>query len=383
MGGLAVDGGPLSVAGAGGAGSGPPVCATGQPDTLGIGAAGRVVRSGVGSFVLATTRRRLLARAAALSMLFFAAGMVLMEHQLNLRRFESSNRRDVALIIDASTSMTRRSGSQTLFADALDEARRIVKDAPRGTSFAVILGGPSPQALSNTPLTRRTEVLAQLDTLQALGGTFRAHDALGVATLVLAEGGNPNKDIIVLTDSQRHGWRCSDTGAWQALETAWRAMPAKPRLLLRTFPQAAAVCNAGIAAITTARDLTGTDRPCMLRTEIVNTGNQPVAPGALLLEIDGQQIAREALGLLVAGQTQIIETRHRFTTPGPHVVTARLSGHDDLAGDDRADHVVMVRKAVRVVIVDGNPGGSFFERAAGPVALALAPTGALAGGGAA
>ena len=47
--------------------------------------------------------------------------------------------------------MTRSSGSRTLFDDALDEARRIVKDAPRGTSFAVILGGPAPQALSATP----------------------------------------------------------------------------------------------------------------------------------------------------------------------------------------------------------------------------------------
>jgi hypothetical protein len=334
-----------------------------------------------GSFVLGTVRKRLLVRATALALLVLAVGMVVMEHRLNLRRFEAGGRRDVALIIDASTSMTRSSGTRTLFDDALDEARSIVKKAPRGTSFAVILGGPSPQALSNTPVSHRTDVLAQLDGLRALGGTFRAHEALGMATLVLAEGDNPNKDIIVLTDSQRHGWRLDDAGAWQTLEAAWKTLPSKPRLLVRTFPQDPALRNAGIAAISTERELTGTDRPCLLRTEIVSTGNQAVTPGELLIEVDSEPVAREALGLLVPGQTQRIETRHRFTTAGPHVVSARLTGQDEIAGDNRAEHVVIVRKAVRVVLVDGNPAGGFFERAAGHTALALAPAAALVGGG--
>ena len=341
---------------------------------LGIGLFG-------GSFVLATARKRLWVRAIALLLACLAVAMILLERRLNLRRFETGGRRDVALIIDASTSMTRSSGARTLFDDALDEARRIVKDAPRGTSFAVILGGPSPQALSNTPVSHRADVLAQLDGLHAVGGTFRAHEALGMATLVLAEGERPNKDIIVLTDMQRYGWRFDNAGAWQTLEAAWKALPAKPHLLLRSFPQAPALRNAGIAALTTGRDLTGTDRPCLLRTEVVSTGNQPVMPGELLIEIDGQPVAREALGMLIPGQSQTVETHHRFTTAGAHVVTARLSGHDDIAGDDRADRVVMVRKALRVVLVDGNPAGNFLERAASHTALALAPAVALVSGG--
>ena len=333
------------------------------------------------SFVFGALRKRLLARAAALVLIALAAAMVLLEHRLNLRRFVAGGSRDVALIIDASTSMTRKSGAHTLFDDALDEARRIVKDAPRGTSFAVILGGPAPQALSNTPLSHRADTLAQLEKLQVVGGTFRAHEAFATATLVLAAGERPNKDIIVLTDGQRHGWRCDDTGAWQTLATAWKSLPAKPRLILRTLPQSPNLRNAGIAAITTTRELTGTDRPCLLRTEIINTGNQPVMPGELLIDIDGKETSRETLGLLIPGQQQSIETRYRFTTAGPHVVTAHLTGHDDIPGDDRADHVVIVRKAVRVVLVDGNPSGGFFERAAGHTALALAPVNTLLRGG--
>ena len=333
------------------------------------------------SFVFGALRKRLLVRAASLALLALAAGVVLMEHRLNLRRFVSGGSRDVALIIDASTSMTRKSGTHTLFDDALDEARRIVKDAPRSTSFAVILGGPAPQALSNTPLSHRADTLAQLEKLQVVGGTFRAHEALATATVVLAAGNRPNKDIIVLSDGQRHGWRYDDTGAWQTLATAWKSLRAKPRLILRTLPQSPNLRNAGIATITTARDLIGTDRPCLLRTEIVNTGNQPVMPGELRIDIDGKETSHEALGMLIPGQQQSIETSYRFTTPGPHVVTAHLTGHDEISGDDRADHVVIVRKAVRVVLVDGNPSGGFFERAAGHTALALAPVTAMVRGG--
>jgi hypothetical protein len=150
-----------------------------------------------------------------------------------------------------------------LFEEALEEAKRIVKDAPRGTSFAVILGGPSPQALSTTPISHRADVLAQLEGLQVVGGTFRAHDALGVATLILSEGSNANKDIILLTDAQRHGWRFDNAGAWKSMEQAWETLPSKPRLLMRAMLPSPSLRNAGIASVSTARDLTGTDRPCL------------------------------------------------------------------------------------------------------------------------
>lgn len=334
-----------------------------------------------GSFVLSSAKARLLARGTAIALLCIAAGMVWMEHWLNLRRFESGGNRDVAIIIDASTSMTRSSGSRGLFDETLDEARRIVKDAPRGTSFAVILGGPSPQALTRTPVSHRADVLAQLDGIVPLGGTFDANQALGMATLVLAEGQRPNKDIIVLTDQQRHGWRFDNAGIWKSLEDAWKTLPSKPRLLIRSFPQPASLRNAGFVSLTSTHDLVGTDRPCTLRAEIANTGDQPVSPGQVDFEIDGKTTAHESIGLLAPGQSQVVETRHRFTKPGPHTVTARLASTDELRGDDRADLVVNVRRSVRVILVDGNPSGGFFERAAGHTALALAPAASLVRGG--
>ena len=333
-----------------------------------------------GSFVLGRARTRLLVRGAALALVFVAGGMVAMEHWLNLRRFETSGRREVALVVDTSTSMTRRGSKGSLFDDALEEARRIVRDAPRGTSFVVVDGGPAPRALSATPVSHRADVLAQIESLRASGGVFRAHEALGVATLALAEGERPNKEIIVLTDAQRHGWRFENAGAWQSLQQAWKALPSPPKLLLRQLEIPATTRNAGIASLKTTRALTGTDRPTVLRVEVENTGTEPVTAGSVTLEVDGKPAGREALGLLTPGQIETVEFRHRFANPGPHVATARLTGGDDLPGDDRADHVVIARKSLGVLLVDGNPAGGFFQRAAGHTALALAPTAAMVRG---
>ena len=38
----------------------------------------------------------------------------------------------------------------------------------------------------------------------------------------------------------------------------------------------------------------------------------------------GKPAGREALGLLVPGQSETVEFLHRFADPGPQVVTARL-----------------------------------------------------------
>jgi hypothetical protein len=330
-----------------------------------------------GSFVAGKRQTRGILRALAIIMLLGIAAMIFFEHSLNLRRFETSGRRDLAIVIDASSSMTRETADGKLFELAREEARRIISEAPRGTSFALIAGGPAPQRMSDTPLSHRADVLELLGEMKPLGGTFRAHEALGVASLVLAEGVHANKQIVVLTDGQRHGWRFGDAGAWTSLEEAWNSLPDKPKLLLRRLQTPDELRNAGIAGITSARTLIGTDRPTRIKVQVENTGSEAVAPGGVTLEIAGKPAGREALGLLIPGQSETVEFLHRFAQPGPQVVTARLDRADELPDDNRADLVVAPRKKLPVLLVDGRPTGSFLARAAGHTALALAPAGAL------
>ncbi len=333
-----------------------------------------------GSFVLTSRKPRWIVRGIAIAILLLAAGLGFMEKILNLRRFEASGRRDVALIIDASSSMQLQRNGKPVFTEAIEEAKQLVKDAPRGTAFTVVLGGPAPQAITAAPLTHRADVLGVLDGLKPIGGTFRAHEALGMATLALAEGTNASKEIIVFTDSQRAGWRLENPGSWDHLGNAWKGMPSKPKLILRDFGAPRNFRNVGLAELEVSRQVVGTDRDVTFLITVENTGSEPVTPGPVILEIDGHTLKVSPVGLLVTGQRETLEFRHRFTKAGPTVVTARIDAKDDLAADDRLDQVVSVRGKLPILLVDGNPAGSFFERAAGYSALALAPSTALIGG---
>lgn len=333
-----------------------------------------------GSFVLGSHKARWITRSLAVALLAGAAGLGLLEKVLNLKRFEASGRRDVALVIDASASMELTRDGKSNFQHAIEEARRLVMEAPSGTAFSVVLGGTAPEAKTAAPLTHRADVLGVLEKLEPIGGSFRAHDALGMATLGLAEGSNASKEIVVFTDSQRSGWRFENPAAWEGLEQAWKAMPSKPKLLLRDFGIPTTYQNLSISGLELSRALVGTDRELVLRVTVENTGTEAITPGPVVLEIEGSKIAESPVGLLVAGQKETVEFRHRFTRPGPRVIAARIDAKDDLAADNRLEQVVMVRGSLPVLLVDGNPAGSFFERAAGYSALALAPSAGLIGG---
>lgn len=332
-----------------------------------------------GSFVL-SGKPRWFTRIAAVVLLLAAGGLMFAEKILNLKRFEASGSRDVALVIDASSSMELIRGGKSVFQQAIEEAKEVVKEAPRGTAFTIVLGGPAPEAKTATPLTHRADVLGVLDSLRPVGGTFRAHDALGVATLGLTEGSNSSKEILVFTDDQRSGWRLENPGAWQSLENAWAGMPTKPKLMVRNFGRPALFRNVAVSTIDPSRQVIGTDRELVLRVTVENTGTEALTPEPVVMEIGGKKIGEQPVGLLTAGQKEILEFRHRFTKAGPQIVEARIGAKDDLASDNRCERVVNVRGSLPVLLVDGNPAGSFFERAAGYSALALAPSSSLIGG---
>ena len=62
--------------------------------------------------------------------------LIFFEKYLNLSRFSPGARQDIALIIDASTSMGIATDGTTNFDRAVEEARTLVKRAPRGHAFS-------------------------------------------------------------------------------------------------------------------------------------------------------------------------------------------------------------------------------------------------------
>ena len=328
------------------------------------------------SFVLSSAMKRWLMRLVAVAMLLGAGALVYFEKQLNMQRFQTSSRRDVALIIDGSTSMTMGNS----FEKALASARSLVKEAPKGTAFTVVLGGPTPELMTETPLSHRADVLEVLDGLRPVEGPFRAHEALGMATVSLAKGSGAAKELIVFSDGQRVGWKLESPSAWESLGDAWEGLPAKPRLMTQTFAFPEHLRNVSVSGIEMSREVVGTDREVTFRVTLENTGTETMTPGLITLDVAGQSLEPQSVGQLIPGQEEVVEFRYQFGKPGLSVVVARVEGDDDLAGDDVYERAVSVRKRLPVLLVDGNPSGGFFDRATGYTALALAPTSALISG---
>ncbi|MGJ8725933.1 MAG: PA14 domain-containing protein [Roseibacillus sp.] len=326
-----------------------------------------------GSFVVVKARWRWLLRLVGIALLVGAVFLGWMENVFNLNRFQSSERRDVALVIDASTSMALRQGGASSFERAVEEAREVVRKAPKGTSFTVVLGGPAPEAVTAEPLTHRADVLGVLDELREVGGSFRAHEALGMATLALAEGRSGSKEIIVWTDEQRHGWRLENPNAWDGLAEAWETLPAPPKLIVRNLGKPEIFRNVAVEGLAFSREVVGTDRAVGISLSVTNRGAEAMTPGRVTLRVEDKVVGERPVGLLLAGQTAQIDFQYRFEEAGPVAVEARLESDDDLLEDNRLAKVLVVRKGLRVLIVDGNPSAGFFERASGYLALALAP----------
>lgn len=301
--------------------------------------------------------------------------LILFEKQLNLSRFNPNARQDIAIIIDGSTSMMMQTDGVTNFERAVEEAIDVVKRAPRGHAFSLILGGPSPSGKVLDPTTDRAELEAVLTDLKPLDGPMATYHALTLASLSLARGDNPAKQIILFTDEQDVGWEMGKAGRWNFLRDAFRNLPSEPQIMLRKMPLPDYVRNVAVNRVDLSRDIVGVDRPVEVSVMVENTGNEAVTPGALRLQVDGgRDYIDKSLGQLQPGEVQTVKFYHQFAAVGAHAFTATLEVADDIAEDNVGSAAINVAGSLRVLLIDGHGSEAFFERAATFSAIALAPS---------
>ncbi len=316
-------------------------------------------------------RRRLLALAALLALL--AVGSVLLERWLNLRRFGRTSQRDIALVIDGSSSMLMTVGGKTNFQRALDEAQQLVQAAPRGIAFSIVVGGAVPSVLAPVPVTDRRHLLRLLSEALPVHGTMPALDTLAVAATTLAQGYQGAKQIIVIGDGQRIGWETGDPESWAHLRAAFARLPSKPQVVWRRLPLPATIRNAAIGGITFSRPVIGTDRPVQVDVTVANVGTESVTPRAVRLRVGDRTQVDRTVGQLEPGVSRTVTFLQTFDRAGSAVVEAALEVDDELPADDRAVRVVQVLQRLRVLVLDGEASSRLLERPAAFLALGLLP----------
>lgn len=329
------------------------------------------VCAGIGAASWAQTRARWILLSVALALVLIGVGATMIEYWWQGSRWSGKGRQDIAIVIDASTSMMLKTdGQTTTFDRAVAEARRIVKESKRGDAVSVILAGAAPRELSGTPIADKTEVLALLGDVKPMGGTMNALAALNAAVDNLSRGNRPGKKIIVLTDTQKVGWDLGGGGRWRFLAEATEEMPIKPQIICRTIESEGRIVNAAVVDVSLSRGVVGMDREVEITVQVANSGTEPTKPLPVMLQVDGAEVASEPIRDIEPGKTAAVSFMYKFSEPGPHVVAARIgiAGADQLEADDVSYRTVMVLEQLPVLIVDGGP-----DSGAEALATAMAP----------
>ena len=318
-------------------------------------------------------RHRFWMMAAGIVLFVLSIATIVFERQLNLKRFGLGATKDVVLIIDGSASMSIVNDGKSNFERAVEEAKKYVELAPRNTSFAVIIGGPVPQVMNPVPVSDKRVILSTLDRLYPANGTMQIAGNLTAAAVTLAAGHNAVKQIVIVGDGQTVGWQLDDKERWKTLRRVFSSLKTQPIITWRTLPLPTSIRNLAVASIRPSRDIVGTDREVGLAVTVVNAGTEAVTPKGVSLTAEGETLQAREVRQLEPGESQTFTFKHRFANAGGTIVAAKVESGDDLPADDVYRYSMPVLGGVKVLLVDGNSGAPFLQRASTYVGLALRP----------
>ena len=310
---------------------------------------------------------------AGCTLLALSLATVVFERWLNLKRFGRGATKDVVLIVDGSASMSIVNDGKSNFERAIEEAKKYVELSPRNTSFSVIIGGPVPQVLNPVPISDKRVIMNTLERIHPSNGTMQIGGNLTAAAVTLAAGRNAVKQIVILGDGQTVGWQLEDKERWKTLQRVFASLKTQPIITWRTLPLPTSIRNLAIAGIRPSREVVGIDREVGLDVTVVNAGTEAVTPKGVSLTADGVTLQAREVRQLEPGESQTFSFKHHFKTEGGTVVTAHVEAQDDLPADDTYRYAMPVLGSLKVLVVDGDPGADFMNRASTYVRLALRP----------
>jgi hypothetical protein len=287
------------------------------------------------------------------------------------------------IVLDNSYSMGAVRGRGTLFDQARDLARGIVRTLPKGagSSAAVLLVNDRVEPLvdqMNFDLNAVDQALATARLSD--GGT----DFLAAMTLVrdtlLPQVKAARTEVHLITDAQRRPWAEGGQRLAQVLADVGR----RASLYIDAVPAAdaenLALTALRIQDLATAEHRTNdvlpsTHAPTILQATVQNVGQTPREFVAVDLLVDGQTVDRQVIPRVPPGGRQNATFRTSIRTAGSHALRAQLAlgPADRLPADNVRYLSVYVYDQVRVLLVDGDPHAEPYKSETDFLRLALAP----------
>lgn len=294
--------------------------------------------------------------------------------------------RDVAVVIDASSSMKVEIDGKSNFQRALEEARLLVDNLPGGSTVSMLVAGPViTQRSAQANLRRVADQLAKLD---ATGGGTNLHRAIEQSRSALEKSPNAHKQIVVFSDNQLRSWQrvASDADFHPTHHTARTARQPghEPEsgdeskrgieVFGRTLPLPSDLKDVSVTGLEFDAGTLSVHRPVRMVVELFSGGSVGVVEFQLELLVNEKVIQTEPVFQLAPQSRTSVAFQHTFDRPGWHTVSARIKGEDRLHDNDIFHHVVHVAADLPVLIVNGDSTNQPLLRPAAFLQLALDPT---------
>jgi von Willebrand factor type A domain/Aerotolerance regulator N-terminal len=282
--------------------------------------------------------------------------------------------RDIVIILDGSFSMgytqAGRSANDAAKAWAID----FLGQLQAGDAVALLHARQMPTSLVGHLSTDLEPVRGAIYDAPKPRGGVNMSAAVREAILLLKAGGKQQRDIIVLTDGQRHGW--ADPKSLERWELLAGGTPEGdlPNLwVVNVVPDRSPdVPNWSLSPIQSSRAVAAVGREVKFKTDLQLHGAVGLnPPDRVRIEVDGRPAGdQRPPGIAEKGRIPLTFAQ-RFNTPGSHLVTITID-EDAMPGDNRQDFAVEVMPTLPVLIVDGDTRSSR-SRGADFLRDALAP----------
>jgi hypothetical protein len=294
-------------------------------------------------------------------------------------KFVAGQKTHKVLVIDGSFSMAYKPTDKSRFDRAKELAAQIVDESSQGDGFTLVLMSQPPRVVVGTPAMERGDFVQEIENLRLPHTGLDLPATLEQVEEILkrAQRDYPRlvqSEVYFLSDLGRAGWTPELGGAkgMEEFRARSKRISETARLVVIDLGQAGSE-NLAVTEVATAEPYVTVGRDVTVTAEVGNFGRQSRSQQLVEFFVDGRRAGEEYVDVQ-AGSQAAVAFNYQFEAPGDHSVEVRLAS-DLLDIDNHRWLSIPVEESLRVLVVDGRPGGGDFSGSADYLAVALSPRG--------
>ena len=288
----------------------------------------------------------LMVRLTALALIVLAFSRPFLQRD-DLNTAVGTGAREVVVLLDQSYSIT--------YGDHWDRARAAAQNVintlgPDDRASVVFFSSGAEIALRSAAPGERQRLAAAIAAAKPGAGATRYAPALKVAGSILADTPLPRREVVLISDFQRGGWR-GEEGA---------RLPEGTTVTPVAISGAAEAANVAVTGVSLARSTFSNQERVAVTAVAVNRSMRSLRGGQLSLEFGGRAIQTKPLDVEANSSASV--TFDPVTVAGTFMRGSVRAGDDALATDNVFHFVVSPVQPVRVIVVDrgGTGGGALY-----------------------